>query len=66
MSKALSLRQRKAPCYGCQKRQLGCHSTCEEYLSFKAKTEAARGEKYTENEIRTHEFEARRRMQKNE
>ena len=23
-----------APCKDCQKRELGCHTTCEEYLAF--------------------------------
>lgn len=32
----------KSGCYGCvpPKRQLGCHSTCEEYLEYRKKIEA--------------------------
>lgn len=26
----------KPPCYGCQDRKLGCHSTCSLYLGWKA------------------------------
>lgn len=25
----------KAPCKDCEKRYVGCHSSCEEYLAFK-------------------------------
>lgn len=25
-----------APCKDCQKRELGCHATCEEYLAYHA------------------------------
>lgn len=25
-----------APCKGCEKRQVGCHATCEDYLEFHA------------------------------
>ena len=24
------------PCYGCTKRKVGCHASCENYLSFRA------------------------------
>ena len=23
-----------APCYGCERRNVGCHSNCKEYLNF--------------------------------
>ena len=26
----------KAPCRGCEKRRLNCHSSCEEYKEFEA------------------------------
>lgn len=26
---------KKAPCYQCPDRQLGCHGTCEKYLEYK-------------------------------
>ena len=25
---------RKSPCYGCEERKIGCHSSCEIYLDF--------------------------------
>lgn len=25
----------KVPCYGCEKRQVGCHSFCEKYKTFR-------------------------------
>ena len=28
-----------APCMNCKKRELGCHSSCEEYLNYKAEIE---------------------------
>ena len=28
-----------APCKGCEERQIGCHSSCEKYLDYKAKAE---------------------------
>lgn len=29
-----SLREGSCPCYGCQKRVLGCHSMCKEYKDW--------------------------------
>lgn len=26
----------KSPCYNCEERQVGCHSTCESYKTFRA------------------------------
>ncbi|WP_130806496.1 hypothetical protein [Senegalia massiliensis] len=28
-------------CYNCTKREIGCHSTCEEYKEWKAKKKAS-------------------------
>lgn len=28
----------KAPCYGCEKREVGCHATCQATRNFKQKT----------------------------
>ena len=25
----------KGPCFGCNKRQMRCHSTCEDYIAYK-------------------------------
>lgn len=35
----------KAPCYKCEKRVLGCHSTCEDYKAFSEKNKDALGKK---------------------
>lgn len=35
----------KAPCRGCEKRHLNCHSSCEEYKEFKAGFEVAAKER---------------------
>lgn len=32
----------KVPCKGCDKREIGCHSTCKDYISFKEEAEALR------------------------
>lgn len=26
-----------SPCYGCEKRNISCHSTCEEYIAYQQK-----------------------------
>lgn len=35
----------KSPCMGCDKRQVGCHSTCETYIAYKAEIEAQNEER---------------------
>lgn len=35
----------KNKCYGCERRYVGCHIECEDYLAFKAQHEAWRKEK---------------------
>ena len=30
-----------APCKGCEKRYVGCHSKCEEYIDYKKRAEEA-------------------------
>lgn len=25
----------KSPCYGCEKRAIGCHGSCEKYIAFR-------------------------------
>ena len=40
--KGLDLTTLKAPCRGCDKRQVGCHSTCEDYISYEKKNTARR------------------------
>ena len=39
------MQKRIVPCYECDKRALGCHSTCEDYKAFNEKNKAAIGEK---------------------
>ena len=31
----------KGPCYGCQKRQVGCHGSCAEYAEYAAEQRRA-------------------------
>ncbi len=35
-------------CFGCKRRTVGCHSSCEEYLEFKAKNDAERDKRLAE------------------
>ena len=32
----------KAPCKNCDKREIGCHSSCRDYISYKEKADALR------------------------
>lgn len=27
-------KSKKTPCFGCDERQVGCHSTCEKYIQY--------------------------------
>lgn len=58
----------KAPCYECEKRTLGCHGKCEDYLAFSA-TRRAYNDKQrlladAENAARAMAFEGERRIEK--
>lgn len=33
---------KKSPCKGCDKREIGCHITCKDYISFRESAEALR------------------------
>lgn len=35
----------RSPCMGCDKRQVGCHSTCETYIAYKAEIETQNEER---------------------
>lgn len=35
----------KAPCYGCERREVGCHATCQGYKEFQAENEEAKKKK---------------------
>lgn len=35
----------KAPCYGCEKREVGCHVTCQGYKEFQAENEEIKKKK---------------------
>jgi hypothetical protein len=37
--------EKRNPCYECEKRVLGCHSTCEEYKAFSENKKAASSKK---------------------
>jgi hypothetical protein len=35
-------------CFNCTKRHVGCHSTCQSYISFKKESERIREKKFEE------------------
>ena len=37
------------PCRDCEKRQVGCHSSCEEYKAYAARLERIRAAKFEKN-----------------
>lgn len=41
----------RSPCKDCPDRQLGCHSTCKKYLTYKEICETIREEKYNQAEL---------------
>lgn len=57
-----------APCFGCEKRTLGCHGKCEDYLAFSAARREYNDKQRlladAENAARTMAFEGERRMEK--
>lgn len=40
-----------APCKDCQKRQIGCHANCEEYLAFHAERVKIYAEQQTRDRV---------------
>lgn len=36
----------KAPCRNCDKRKVGCHSTCPDYISYDKQNQINRDERY--------------------
>ena len=42
MGKSIRLNRDDAPCKGCQKRVLGCHSVCEDYKKYHTEKENER------------------------
>ena len=38
------------PCYGCDKRHVGCHGGCAEYAAYKSARADILAKKYTEND----------------
>lgn len=43
--KSFKLTPNEAPCRGCTRKQMGCHSTCEDYIKFDNANKAVRKEK---------------------
>ena len=48
-----------APCYGCGRRQAGCHASCPDYQAFRADRERISKMKMAENESRQAYFRPR-------
>ena len=57
----------KSPCKNCDKRQVGCHSSCEEYIAFKKyldEVKKANAPKRLQNDIFSMAREQRRKYEK--
>lgn len=51
----------EAPCKGCTKREVGCHSTCPDYISFKNETDKMNELKRSTDVFREYKSESRTR-----
>ena len=47
----INLSNEQSPCRKCGDRKVGCHSSCEEYSSFRARREKVYGERQLANKI---------------
>lgn len=45
------MKKSKSPCYQCEKRYVGCHSKCEEYISFSKENEEYRENLHKQNRL---------------
>ena len=56
------------PCFNCEKRHVGCHSSCEEYAEFKRnfsdQKEISRNQKELQNIVKGYVFESRERQRR--
>ena len=56
------------PCLNCEKRHVGCHSSCEEYDEFKRnfseKKEISRKQKENQNIVNDYVFDSRDRQRR--
>lgn len=37
------------PCYGCERREIGCHSSCDDYMDFTVEKERKKEAEYQAN-----------------
>lgn len=51
-------------CRYCEKRHIGCHSTCKEYIEENKSREAVREERRIKNSLRGYSRETHRRLMK--
>lgn len=54
----------RAPCKGCEERQVGCHAGCEKYLEFAAEREVIRDKQAREAQEINSVVETVRRLTK--
>ncbi|MGJ0847446.1 hypothetical protein ACR77J_12215 [Tissierella praeacuta] len=50
------------PCYGCQKRKVGCHSNCKDYFNHKKKLEGNKALQESNREYGDYLYHAVKRM----
>lgn len=53
--------KQEAPCKGCTKREVGCHSTCPDYISFKNENDKMNELKRNSDVLREYKSESRTR-----
>lgn len=41
----------QAPCKGCDERELGCHSKCEKYITFRSALDKENEERYNAKQL---------------
>ena len=47
----MTYREKEIPCFGCEKRQFGCHSKCSEYAAYSKKNKERSEEVIKKKEI---------------
>ena len=49
-------------CYGCEKREVGCHARCEEYKAYKAQIAKEKQLRHKDREFEDYVFESKKRI----
>lgn len=49
-------------CKGCEKRSIGCHSSCEDYIDYREELEQIKQIRNSRNAIYNHKYNRRQRF----